>query len=187
MRKTLPIIIGLVGTLFSNIGSAATFHVDKTTSSITVKAKATGGGFTGTLSDYQATIKGDPSTLKPSSVKVTWKFSDLDTKEAKRNKKMLTWLETGTHPSGEFTLSKTFEKTVLGKKQTYAVGTIKVHGISKQIVFPISITKKGKSVTITGQAGLKTTDFNLPIIRIALIATVKPNIVINFSLKGEIK
>ena len=187
MKKVLPTIIGLALCVFSNVASAATFHVDKASSSISVKAKATGGGFTGTLSDFQADIQGDASTLKPSSVKVTWKFSDLDTKEAKRNKKMLSWLETGTHPNGEFTLTKTFEKTVLGKKQTYAVGKIKIHGITKQIVFPITLTKNGKSLTITGQGSLNTTDFNLPIIRIAFIATVKPSIVIDFTLKGSVK
>lgn len=160
------------------------FVLDQAKSSITVNANATGGGFTGTLKNYQATISGDATTLKPSSAKVTWLFKDLDTKKAKRDAKMLKWLDVGKHPGGEFKLTRVFKKKVLGKEQSYALGTIKIHGVSKQLVFPINTLKNGNSLTISGQAVLDTTDFALPIIRMALIATVKPKITIDFTLVG---
>ena len=187
MKRILTTFAGVGLLALSTTVQAADFAVDKTKSTITVTAKATGGGFTGTLKDYRATISGNASTLKPSSAKLTWLFKDLDTKEKKRDAKMLKWLDVGKHPGGEFKLKRIFDKKVLGKEQRYALGTIKIHGVSKQLVFPINTAKNGNALTISGQAVLDTTDFALPIIRMALVATVKPKIVIDFSLTGKIK
>ncbi len=184
MNKLLSAATGLLLLLQASASSAASFTVDKKQSHITVYAKATGGDFKGYLTNYTATITGDPTTLKPSSASITWKFADLDTKKKKRNVKMLSWLDTGKHPGGSFKLSRVFDKKVVGKTQTYALGNLTIHGVSKQIVFPINATREGNSLTITGQAVIDTTDFNLPIIRMALIATVKPKLTIDFSLTG---
>ena len=185
MNRFFAAIVSTVVLTFPIYGAG--FAVDPAKSSITVKADATGGGFTGTLKKYEARIEGDEKTLKPSSAKVTWLFKDLDTANKDRDAKMLKWLDVGKHPGGEFSLKRVFDKTVLGKNQTYAFGTIKIHGVSKDIVFPISTAKNGKALSISGQATLDTTDFDLPIIRMALIATVKPKLTINFNLTGTIK
>ena len=187
MKRFLLTSIGAALALLPVAGQAASFAVDKTKSHITVSASATGGGFKGYLKDYSATIKGDANSLKPQSAKVTWKFADLDTKEKKRNAKMLKWLDVGKHPGGSFVLSRVFDKKVVGKTQTYALGKIMIHGVSKQIVFPITTVKNGKTLTISGTATLNTKDFGLPIIRMALIATVKPKVTVDFNLTGTIK
>ncbi len=187
MNKIFSAAAGLLLFLQPATSAAATFVVDQKLSHITVYAKATGGDFKGYLGKYSATITGDATTLKPSSASVTWKFADLDTRKKKRNAKMLSWLDTGKHPGGSFKLSRVFDKKVVGKTQTYALGNITIHGVSKQIVFPITTTKKSPALTITGQAVIDTTDFKLPIIRMALVATVKPKLTIDFNLTGTIK
>lgn len=186
MKKLLTLTTGLLLFLQPSMTKAASLKVDYEKSNITVHANATGGGFKGFLTKFDATISGNASTLKPDSASVTWKFADLDTKKKDRNAKMLSWLDTGNHPGGAFKLSRVFEKKVVGETQTYALGTITIHGVSKQIVFPINYAKNGNTLTITGQASLTTTDFDLPIIRMALVATVNPKLVINFSLTGTI-
>ena len=179
---------GLILVVLSTTGEAATFAVDPGKSHITVSADATGGGFKGYLRKYEASIIGDAATLKPSSAKVTWNFADLDTKKEGRNKKMLKWLEVGSYPSGSFVLKRIFDKKTAGVNQTYAYGTITIHGVSKKLVFPISTAKKGDFLTISGRASLDTeTDFKLPIIRMALIAKVSPKLTVDFSLTGTIK
>lgn len=183
--QTLSITLAFV---FSAPASwAESLAVDKKQSQITVSASATGGGFKGHLKDFQANITGDASTLKASSAKITWKFKDLDTEKEKRNEKMLAWLDVGKHPGGSFTLNRTFEKEVLGKKQTYALGTITIHGVEKRLIFPITTVKKGNSLTISGKAALDYTNFDLPIIRMALVATVNPKLTVDFKLTGTIK
>ncbi|MEJ6581590.1 MAG: YceI family protein [Akkermansiaceae bacterium] len=185
MKRILA--IGASFTTFALPLAGAGFVVDPGKSSITVKADATGGGFTGTLKKYKAEIEGNPTTLKPESAKVSWLFADLDTANKDRDAKMLKWLDVGSNPGGEFSLKRVFDKTVLGKTQTYAFGTIKIHGVSKDIVFPINTARNGKALTIAGQAVLDTTDFKLPLIRMALIATVKPKLTVIFNLTGTIK
>jgi len=164
----------------------AEFVIDETKSHITVNAAATGHQFKGYLSAYQAEIRGDAESLKPESAKVTWKFKDLDTKEQKRDEKMLKWLEIDKFPDGVFELTRVFEKEVLGKKQKYALGTISIHGVSKKLVFPIVTLKEGRTLTISGQAALNTEDYGLPIIRF-LVMTVKPELTVDFSLTGTIR
>jgi polyisoprenoid-binding protein YceI len=112
---------------------------------------------------------------------------DLDTEKEKRNEKMLSWLDIGKHPSGSFVLKRTFEKDVLGKKQTYALGSITIHGVAKQLVFPITTVRNGNALTISGKAALDYTDFDLPIIRMALVATVNPKLTVDFQLTGTIE
>ncbi|YCM47048.1 YceI family protein (plasmid) [Verrucomicrobiaceae bacterium 227] len=181
-------IAGIVIGILPLTGQAATFAVDKTKSHITVNASATGGGFKGYLTKYDATITGDADTLEAKSAKITWNFVDLDTQKKDRNKKMLEWLDTGKHPGGSFVLKQVFDKKVVGKTQTYAYGIITIHGVAKKLVFPITTEKKGETLTISGKAALNTEkDFKLPIIRMALIATVKPQITVDFSLTGTIK
>ena len=187
MRKLRILSTVLICTLSAADSWAANLVVDKKQSKITVTASATGGGFEGSLKDFEATITGDAATLKPDAAKITWKFEDLDTKKKKRDEKMLSWLDIGKHPGGSFVLKRTFEKDILGKKQTYALGSITIHGVTKQLVFPITTVKKGSTLTISGKAALDYTDFDLPIIRMALVATVNPKLTVDFDLTGTIE
>jgi polyisoprenoid-binding protein YceI len=187
MRKLQTLSTVLICALSATVSRGANLVVDKKQSQITVSASATGGGFKGSLKDFEASISGDASTLKPDSAKITWKFVDLDTEKEKRNEKMLSWLDIGKHPSGSFVLKRTFEKDVLGKKQTYALGSITIHGVAKQLVFPITTVRNGNALTISGKAALDYTDFDLPIIRMALVATVNPKLTVDFQLTGTIE
>ncbi len=168
--------------LFANHASADSLDIDKAKSHIKVDAKATGHSFAGTLSDFTAKVSGDGSSLAPSAVDLGWKFSDLKTGDEKRDKEMIKWLG-GSAPEGSFK----FIKTWTDKGQTYAQGTLKIHGISKVIAFPYTASKEGKVVTIDGTAALDYQDFGLPIIRTMAVMTVNPKLSVSFHLVGEAK
>jgi polyisoprenoid-binding protein YceI len=168
--------------LLPAFASAGTLKVDKAKSRIQVDAKATGHEFTGTLSDYTAKVTGDDSALAPTAVDLTWKFSDLKTAEEKRDKEMIKWLGGGA-PEGSFT----FTKTWTDKGNTYAMGDLKIHGISKAISFPYTAKKEGTWMTIDGTASLDYQDFGLPIIRNMAVMTVNPKLSVRFHLVGEVK
>lgn len=161
---------------------AGDLAIDKAKSHIKVDAKATGHSFAGTLSDFTAKVSGDESSLAPSAVDLGWKFSDLKTQDEKRDKEMIQWLGGGT-PEGSFK----FIKTWTDKGQTYAQGTLKIHGVSKVIAFPYTAKKEGKVVTIDGTAALDYQDFGLPIIRAMAVMTVNPKLSVSFHLVGESK
>lgn len=178
-------------TFFSAVGSllitvspvfAGTLTIDKAQSHIKVDAKATGHSFAGTLSDFTAKVSGDDATLAPASADLGWKFADLKTEDEKRDKEMIKWLGGGS-PEGSFK----FIKTWTDKGQTYAQGTLKIHGVSKVIAFPYTAKKEGKVVTIDGTAALDYQDFGLPIIRAMAVMTVNPKLSVNFHLVGEAK
>ncbi len=177
----------LLASTFFTLGlqavSAESFVVDKSKSSITISAKATGDSFGGTLKDYSATITGNADTLEAQSAVVSWKFSDLDTGKADRDAKMLDWLEVGSHPKGTFTLTKLNNKG----GNLSANGTLNIHGVSQNIVFPVRVTKDGKSINISGTATLNTTNYGLPIIKMLAVMKVDPKVVVNFSLTGTVK
>jgi polyisoprenoid-binding protein YceI len=162
--------------------AADTLKVDKAKSRIQVDAKATGHEFTGTLSDYSAKVTGDSTTLKPTGVDLTWKFSDLKTGEEKRDKEMIQWLGGGA-PAGSFTFTKTWSD----KGQAYAMGNLKIHGITKAISFPYTVKKDGGWVTIDGTATLDYQNFGLPVIRTMAVMTVNPKLTVRFHLVGLAK
>lgn len=162
--------------------AAGTLAIDKGKSRIKVDAKATGHSFAGTLSDFTAKVSGDDATLAPSAVDLGWKFADLKTEDEKRDKEMMKWLG-GGNPEGSFK----FIKTWTDKGQTYAQGTLKIHGISKTIGFPYTAKKDGKIVTIDGTAALDYQDFGLPLIRAVAVMTVNPKLTVSFHLVGEAK
>jgi polyisoprenoid-binding protein YceI len=164
------------------LASAESLKVDKAKSRIQVDAKATGHEFTGTLSDYSAKVTGDGTTLQPTGVDLTWKFSDLKTGEAKRDKEMIQWLGGGA-PQGSFT----FTKKWTGNGQTYAMGNLKIHGITKAISFPYTVKKEGNWLTIDGTATLDYQNFGLPIIRTMAVMTVNPKLTVRFHLVGVAK
>ena len=164
------------------LASAGTLKVDKAKSRIQVDAKATGHEFTGTLSDFNAKVTGDDATLAPTAVDLTWKFSNLKTQDEKRDKEMIKWLGGGA-PEGSFT----FTKTWTDKGKTYAMGDLKIHGVSKSIAFPYTARKDGKWVTVDGTASLDYQDFGLPIIRAMAVMTVNPKLTVRFHLVGEAK
>jgi polyisoprenoid-binding protein YceI len=124
--------------LVSAQAGADTLDIDKAKSRIQVDAKATGHEFTGNLSDFKATVRGDSNTLAPAAVELVWKFADLKTDDEKRDKEMIKWLG-GGKPEGSFK----FTKTWTDKGNNFAQGTLTIHGVSKTIAFPFTAEKDG--------------------------------------------
>ncbi len=177
----LLIEVAVCGVLMLGAAKADTLEVDKTQSRIQVDGRSTGHGFTGTLGDYVVTISGDPSTLRPDTFELFWKFSDLDTKNKTRNEKMIKWLG-GSVPEGSFAFEKTWQED--GKN--FAQGTITIHGVNQSISFPYTVAKGGDWVTIDGVATLDYEDFDLPIIRAVAVMTVDPKLTIRFHVVGKL-
>ena len=181
IRKWIgPAFCGLMFT--ATAASAATLDVQKDRSRIHVDAKATGHSFTGTLKDYKIQITGDDSTLEPSSFNLEWTFDQLETGKKDRDEEMIKWLG-GGKPAGSFKFIKSWKDN---SGQLHAMGTLKIHGVSKQISFPYSVKKDGKWVTIEGTAKLDYEDFSLPIIRSMAVMTVDPKLTIRFHVVGTL-
>lgn len=181
--KTFQAISWVFLTILSTLGSAADLEIDQARSRIHVDAKATGHSFTGTLTNFTASVEGDSTTIEPSSFKLGWSFKDLKTADDKRDKQMLVWLG-GGDPKGKFELKKSW---IDAKEKKHVMGTITINGVSKTISFPYSVKKDGNWVTIDGKANLDYEDFRLPIIRAMALMTVDPKLIVRFHIVGQIK
>jgi polyisoprenoid-binding protein YceI len=180
-NRTLPILCTFLSTLA--FAHAATLEVDKGRSRIQVDAKATGHKFTGTLKDYTASVAGDSASLKPEGFELKWNFKDLDTDDAKRDAEMIKWLG-GGNPKGGFK----FTKSWTGKDGSQqGSGALTIHGVSKEISFPYTVTKDGEWVTISGTVSMDYRNFSLPIIRAMAVMTVDPQLVVRFHVVGKVK
>jgi polyisoprenoid-binding protein YceI len=182
MKTSLPLITAL---LLGATGAAhcATLAVDQDRSRIQVDAKATGHAFTGTLSQFTATVSGDTSTLAPASFDLKWNFADLKTADEKRDKEMIKWLG-GGKPQGSFKFVKSWTDK---QGVTNAQGTLTINGISKTIYFPYTAKKEDGWVTIDGKVSLDYQNFSLPIIRSMAVMTVDPKLTVRFHVVGKVK
>jgi len=182
--KRLSLMAGLMGVLLSSHARAGEFVVDRAKSNISVDVKASVHDFTGHLKDYKVKITGNAAKATPDKVALSWNFKDFVTGDKKRDKEMLHWLEHAKLPSGGFTLAS-FTKRVDGKM--WAKGTLKIHGVSKTIEFPVTSVRKGKTLTVSGAVKLDHQDYKLKKIRKVLVLTVNPVVTVRFSLQGTIK
>ena len=162
---------------------AADLKVDAKRSWTKVEVSATGHSFTGTLKKFTTRVSGDPASLKPNAASLEWDFADLDTNEPKRDAQMLQWLEHGKSPKGSFQMSKSW---VDRENRTWVQGTLKIHSISKQVAFPIETSRSGDRVKIDGQVWIDYRNFDLPVIRKAIIS-VDPKLHVSFHLEGDMK
>jgi polyisoprenoid-binding protein YceI len=166
--------------IFTLAAQAASMNVDKTKSWLKIDCKATGHSWTAKLKDFSPTIAGDPVTLMPSACDFTWKFSDIDSAEADRDIKMLTWLDSTSHPSGSFKMTGSWKNDA---GQPSVKGQLTIHGVSVEIAFPVTATKDGKVMKIDGEVWIDTQNFSLPIVKM-LIMTVNPKVRIYFHMEG---
>ncbi|HEX5789707.1 MAG TPA: hypothetical protein VFY13_01080, partial [Luteolibacter sp.] len=104
----------------ASVLKATSLQIDKARSTIEVDIKATAHSVTSVLKDYRITASGSPATLRPDSLKLDWKFKDLDSSDKKLDAEMMKWLG-GKDPEGSFKFIKTWKED---HGQLKAMGTL---------------------------------------------------------------
>ncbi len=160
---------------------AGNFKVDKKVSEVAVNAKASPSHtFTSVAKEYSYDIDIDPESLEVSKAVFSFKFSDLDSNKAKRDKKMRNWMDVSAHPEAKFTLKEVEDRA----GQKIGKGSFFMHGVSKDIEIPFSVTRDGDNVILDGEVTFSYEDWDLEIIRLFYFLTVNPNITPRFHLVG---
>lgn len=181
--KFLKSLIGLA-LAATTAGAAETpLVVDAAQSRVEIVVKATVDSFTGNLAAYDAAILVDPAAERITGARFAFKFADVKTGNEDRDAQMLEWAEAPKHPDGVFALSS-LERDAAGA--TTAKGTLTLHGVAKEISFPVSVTHEAGRYAIDGEALLDTRDFGLPIIRKFLLLKVDPQVAVRFHLQGDV-
>ncbi len=156
--------------------------VDAAQSRVEIVVKATVDSFTGKLGVYKAAITVEGGRIATASFR--FNCNAIRTGKDGRDEAMNEWLETTKHPEGVFTLSA-LEPAADGRFE--ARGTFVLHGVSREIVFPVSVITDRTLYAIDGVATLDTQDFGLPVIRKFGLLKVDPVVKVRFHLQGTVK
>lgn len=153
--------------------------IDFERSCIEVAVKATVDSFVGNLTAYRPSIAiGDDGTV--TAARVAFRFRDLETGKRRRDEAMHKWQQTEANPDGVFVLT-----SLEAKNDTVARGRLTLHGMTREIRFPISIQRDGPLVAIDGDAPIDTREFDLPVIRMLGLLKVDPIVHVRFHLQGS--
>lgn len=154
-------------------------HIEKEKSKVEVEVNVTAHSFIATLENYEIKIQTDTESVKIKSTDFSFDFNELKTGKNARDKAMLKWEEYNKYPNSSFILNKLHEQ---GEK-VIAEGMLTLHGIEKEIRFPIKVKTEGTKWSISGSTVIDHLDWDLPIIK-KFVLKVDPNLSVKFHMEG---
>ena len=179
--KALLLLVGGLAVLGLGRAAELPLVVDKAHSRVEVAVKATVDSFVATLSDFDARVSVDPDAEQIRSAAFSFRFSDVITGRKDRDHEMLVWEDAEHFPGGRFELTA-LEPAPAGGH--VARGVFRLHGVEKQLEFPVTIIREGPRYSIDGNVNLDTRDYGLAVIRKLLVLKVDPHVQVRFHLQG---
>ena len=138
--------------------------------------------FTAKVIAYDADISVDLAEKRIGSAQLKFRFSDIKTGDEDRDAKMRDWQQTDQFPECVYLLD-TLQPAVGG---TYkALGKFMLHGVTKEMTIPVTISFKDTTVMIDGDLALDSNDFGLSPIRKYALLKVNPTLQVKFHLEGR--
>lgn len=181
-RSFLSVVAGLVLAALPLAAAEKPLQVDVDQSHIDVVVQATLDSFTGRLAAY------DPVILVADDGRITaarlgFHFADVLTGKPKRDRAMHEWQHTAEFPDGEFVLTALAPAS---DGRIRASGRLTLHGVTRELTFPVSLTRQGSLHAVDGDAAIDVRDFDLPVIRMFGLLKVDPVVHVKFHLQGRV-
>ncbi|HEX3431980.1 MAG TPA: YceI family protein [Rhizomicrobium sp.] len=154
------IVIPAVLVLFVSPASAAHWSVDYAKSRVGFAVQWSGEPFQAEFKRWNADIEFDPNDLPHSRVSVTIDLASeaSDEPDFDSGLKGAQGFETSRFPTAHFD-TKTFSPK--SPNRYVARGALAIHGVSRDISLPFSLTIAGRIAHVTGTAHLMRTDFGI--------------------------
>lgn len=174
--------LALAGVSWAAEGDGA-FVVDAAQSRIEIDVRATVGSFVARLANYDLELTLGPDGRQVERAVLNFKFADVQTGEAKRDRHMHDWQETERFPDGRFELVRLLP----GEGGRYvAEGRLTLHGQTHAVSFPVSMLTEGRTVALNGEVPVDTQAYGLPIIRKFVALKVNPVVTVRFQVQGTV-
>ncbi|MFI5357578.1 MAG: YceI family protein [Opitutales bacterium] len=157
--------------------------VDEAHSQVTVAVKATVDSFTAILEHYEAAIQVDPAGRRVRTAVFRFKFADLKTGKPGRDAEMNTWEQSAQFPDARFTLTSLTPGT---DGRLVAHGRLRLHGVERELTFPVSVTTDHTVFAVDAEAPFDTRNFGLPVIRKFALLKVDPVVTVRVHLQGNV-
>ena len=155
--------------------------LDPAHSRIDVAVKASFHSFNAHLGVYSTALAVDDAG-RISTARVDFNFRDLATGKPARDQAMHEWQQTDRFPDGSFVLSALEPR---GPGAFNAVGKLILHGTTRELSFPVSVSHDGAVYAIDGDAPIDTREHGLPIIRMFGMLKVEPVVHVRFHLQAR--
>lgn len=183
MKRLHPILLLLLLGAGVLPAAARPLTLDKARSHVEIAVKATVDSFAGSLDDYTAALQVDEATGRITQARFDFKFAEVRTGKARRDRQMHEWQDTPRHPDGSFVL-RSLEPAADGRWE--ARGSLQLHGVIREVVMPVTVTSDRHLLAVDGEAVLDTRDFGLPVIRMLGLLKVDPRVTVRFHLQGTL-
>ncbi|HYL79654.1 MAG TPA: YceI family protein [Candidatus Acidoferrum sp.] len=164
------------------------YQLDESKSSVRFDAKAFLHDFGGKTSKVQGVIRlSDPERLGDAEACIAIDAASLDTGNKDRDDNMRREnLETAKYPTIGFRLAKV-ESTRRdgGGWEFTALGSLSLHGVSREIRLPIRARQDGDAVRLTATLPLKMSEYQIPIPKLLFIA-VEDQVQVSFEVVARL-
>ncbi len=158
MRKLL--LASVASILLTAPAAAATWNVDHARSRLGFTVQWSGEAFVATFKSWKADIAFDPADLAHSKATVTVDLAS-ETSGSSDNDDGLKGPEgfsIGQFPAAKF---ETTGFTAKGGNAYVATGRLTLHGVTRPVTLPFTLTITGNTAHMTGKAAVLRTDFGL--------------------------
>jgi len=155
--------------------------IDPERSYVDVDVKVTVGSFTAHLDVFDTNFTVDDSGKIKTAV-FNFQFADLKTGNAERDAKMIEWLGGGS-PAGKFELGIL---ALAPDGQGQITGKLTFHNATQRIEFPVEVHQADGTYVMTASTTIDYRDWNLKVIKRALVYKVSPEVRVRFKLTGTL-
>ena len=173
-------VLLLAGVAMTMTAAERPLVIEPEQSRIEVAVNATVDSFVGRLAAYEPEIVvAEDGTI--TRARLAFHFRDVLTGKPGRDKAMHEWQQTPTHPDGLFVLT-----SLNAGKDSPAIarGRLSLHGVTRDVEFPVSISRDGGRYGIDGDVAVDTREFELRPIRMLVLLKVNPVVHVRFHLQG---
>lgn len=178
LSRLALLLVAIVGSVAA---SGKELVIDSAQSRIEIVVRATVDSFTGRLDEFRPTVTVDDAG-RVTGARLSFRFRDVHTGKAKRDRAMHEWQRTDEFADGEFVLGSL---TPPASGPARASGRLTLHGVTRDIEFPVDIVRQGRAYAIDGDAPLDVREFGLPVIRMLGVLKVDPVVHVKFHLQGR--
>lgn len=151
-------------------------------SRVEISVKATSGTFLSRLRVFEPLVTVDEGG-RVVAAELHFRFADIATGKPKRDRALQVWQQSEVFPDSHFVLTR-LGATAEGYLEAH--GLLTLHGVTREISFPVWIAHDTGVIAIDGDAWLDVRVFGLPVPRLYWVLKVDPWVRVRFHLQGTV-